>query len=59
MNSAGQLGLSLASSPAEDDQVNETEGARVFLAAEIAPLLDSQTLDVEVEAAGEPSFYLR
>jgi iron-sulfur cluster assembly protein len=41
--------LSLVSLPAEDDEVIEAHGARVFLEAEAASLLDDKVLDASVE----------
>ena len=42
------LELSVVSLPAEDDEVIEEQGARVFLEAEAAALLDDKVLDVTV-----------
>ena len=41
--------LSVASLPAEDDEVIEEQGARVFLEPEAASLLDDKVLDASVE----------
>jgi Fe-S cluster assembly iron-binding protein IscA len=41
--------LSVAQLPAEDDEVVEEEGARVFLEPEAASLLDDKVLDANVE----------
>jgi len=41
--------LSVASLPAEDDEVIEEQGARVFLEPEAASLLDDMVLDASVE----------
>jgi iron-sulfur cluster assembly protein len=41
--------LSIVSLPAEDDEVIEEEGARVFLEPEAASLLDEMVLDASVE----------
>ena len=41
------LGLAFAEVPAEDDQVTEQEGTRVFLAPEVIEPLASAALDVE------------
>jgi iron-sulfur cluster assembly protein len=41
--------LNLAASPAEDDEVIEEEGARVFLDQEASSLLDDKVLDASVE----------
>ncbi|HET7044453.1 MAG TPA: hypothetical protein VFI37_06350 [Gaiellaceae bacterium] len=41
--------LSVAALPAEDDQVVEEQGARVFLEPEAATLLDDKVLDASVD----------
>ena len=41
--------LSVVSLPAEDDEVVEEQGARVFLEPEAAALLDDMVLDASVE----------
>jgi Fe-S cluster assembly iron-binding protein IscA len=41
------LGLTFAEVPAEDDQVSEQEGTRLFVAPEVAEPLASAALDVE------------
>jgi iron-sulfur cluster assembly protein len=41
--------LSVVSLPAEDDEVIEEQGARVFLEPEAASLLDDKVLDASVE----------
>ena len=43
------LGLSVVPLPAEDDEVIEEQGARVFLEPEAAALLDDKVLDASVE----------
>jgi iron-sulfur cluster assembly protein len=43
------LQLSVVPLPAEDDEVIEEEGARVFLEPEAASLLDDKVLDASVE----------
>jgi len=45
------LGLAVTPLPGEDDQVIEEEGARVFVAAEVAPFLDDKVLDAEQEGS--------
>jgi iron-sulfur cluster assembly protein len=45
------LGLAVAPVPGESDQVIEEEGARVFVAAEVAPFLDDKVLDAEHEGS--------
>jgi iron-sulfur cluster assembly protein len=41
--------LSVVSLPAEDDEVIDEEGARIFLEPEAASLLDDKVLDASVE----------
>jgi iron-sulfur cluster assembly protein len=43
------LQLSVVALPAEDDEVIEEQGARVFLEPEAASLLDDKILDASVE----------
>lgn len=43
------LELSVVPLPAEDDEVIEEQGARVFLKLEAASLLDDKVLDASVE----------
>jgi Fe-S cluster assembly iron-binding protein IscA len=43
------LELSVVPLPAEDDEVIEEQGARVFLEPEAAALLDDKVLDASVE----------
>jgi iron-sulfur cluster assembly protein len=43
------LQLSVVTLPAEDDEVIEEQGARVFLEQEAASLLDDKVLDATVE----------
>ena len=43
------LQLSVVALPAEDDQVIEEQGARVFLEQEAAALLDDKVLDASIE----------
>ena len=43
------LALSVVPLPAEDDEVIEEEGARVFLEPEAATLLDDKMLDVSID----------
>ena len=51
------LQLSIVALPAEDDEVIEEHGARLFLAPEAAQLLDDKVLDVNVER-GQVAFTL-
>jgi Fe-S cluster assembly iron-binding protein IscA len=53
---AGALTLSLAALPAEDDQVVEMDGARVFLDPQAAAILDDKTLDAGATPDGQPQF---
>ncbi len=48
--------LALAETPAEGDQVIETNGARVFLADETAAALADKALDAEVDDQGGVAF---
>jgi iron-sulfur cluster assembly protein len=43
------LQLSVVTLPAEDDEVIQEEGARVFLEPEAAALLDDKVLDASIE----------
>jgi iron-sulfur cluster assembly protein len=47
--------LSVATTPAEDDEVVEEQGAQVFLEPNAAALLDDKRLDAQVEA-GQVTF---
>ena len=53
---AGSLTLSLAALPAEDDEVLDTSGARLFLDPQAAVLLDDKTLDVVPDPEGSVQF---
>lgn len=53
---AGALTLGLAAIPAEDDQVLDSAGARLFLEPQAAQLLDDKTLDVGPTADGQVQF---
>lgn len=46
------LGLAMAAAPEQDDQVIEEEGARVFVAPEVAPYLEDKVLDAEQLESG-------
>ena len=50
------LSLSLAALPAEDDQVVDESGARVFLAPQAAMLLDDKALDAASDGEGHLQF---
>jgi Fe-S cluster assembly iron-binding protein IscA len=56
--STSSLTLSVAPTPEEGDKVIDAEGARLFLDAEAAPLLDDKALDAEVDAGGGVRFAL-
>jgi len=51
------LELMLVAEPVSGDALIDHDGARVFLADQVAPLLDEQTLDAHVED-GDVSFFL-
>ncbi len=44
------LQVTMADSPAETDETVDERGAKVFVAAEAAPLLDDKVLDADVDA---------
>ena len=46
---AGTLEVSVAETPAENDQVVSEAGARVFVEADAVPLLDDKLLDAQIE----------
>ena len=46
---AAALEVSVAETPAENDQVVSESGARVFVEAEAVPLLDDKLLDAQIE----------
>jgi iron-sulfur cluster assembly protein len=53
---AEALSLSLAAVPAEDDQVVDESGVRVFLAPQAAQLLDDKALDAATDGEGHLEF---
>jgi iron-sulfur cluster assembly protein len=53
---ADNLTVSPADNPEEGDQVVENEGARVFLEAEVAVMLDDKVLDARVNDSGGVEF---
>ena len=53
---AGGLTLTLATAPAEDDQVLDDAGARVFLEPQAAQLLDDKSLDAATDGDGQLRF---
>ena len=50
------LTLTLAAVPAEDDQVVDEAGARVFLAPRAATMLDNKALDAATDGEGNLQF---
>ena len=54
--SAGGLTLTLATAPAEDDKVLDEDGARVFLEAQAAVMLDDKALDAAKDTDGQLRF---
>jgi Fe-S cluster assembly iron-binding protein IscA len=54
--SAGALTLSLAEAPLDGDEVLDKSGARLFLDAEAATLLDDKALDAAVDPQGAVQF---
>lgn len=44
------LQVAMAEKPAETDETLDERGAKVFVAAEAAPLLDDKVLDADVDA---------
>jgi iron-sulfur cluster assembly protein len=50
--------LSVAAVPAEDDEVIEEQGARVFLESTASDLLDSRALDARVDADRHIAFVI-
>ena len=53
---AGGLTLTLATAPAEDDQVLDENGARVFLEPQAAMMLDDKALDATHDDNGQLRF---
>ena len=52
----GALEVSVAATPAEDDEVVEESGAQVFLEPRAAEVLDDKVLDAEVNEQGQVRF---
>jgi Fe-S cluster assembly iron-binding protein IscA len=52
----GGLSLALAATPAEDDQVLDDAGARVFLEPQAAALLVDKALDARTDGDGQVQF---
>lgn len=55
---AGALRVTAAADPAENDQVIEAAGARVFLEQQAAIYLDDKVLDAQVDEQGKARFVL-
>jgi Fe-S cluster assembly iron-binding protein IscA len=55
---SGDLTLSMAVTPAEDDQVIDDAGARVFLEPHAAALLEDKALDASTDGAGQVRFMI-
>jgi len=55
---AGDLQLSTAPGPDENDQVIEAAGAHVYLEPQAAAYLDDKVLDAQVDSAGKAHFSL-
>jgi Fe-S cluster assembly iron-binding protein IscA len=55
---AGDLQLSTAPGPGENDQVIEAAGAHVYLEPHAAAYLDDKVLDAQVDSAGKAHFSL-
>lgn len=53
---SGGLTLGLAVTPAEDDQVVDQGGARVFLDPQAAMILDDKALDASTDSTGQVRF---
>jgi iron-sulfur cluster assembly protein len=53
-----RLGLALADEPEPTDQVLEEQGTLVFLAEDVAPLLDERTLDGSIAEGEPPTFWI-
>ncbi|MFG3685626.1 HesB/IscA family protein [Micromonospora sp. NPDC047740] len=53
---AGSLSIELVPQPAQGDQVVDTEGARIFLDADAAQLLNDTSVDAVVDEEGIVQF---
>lgn len=53
---AGGLSMTLAATPAEDDTVLDTDGARLFLDSTAATVLEDKTLDAVAGPTGQTQF---
>jgi len=56
--SPAEFQLTAALAPAEDDQVIEAAGARVFLEPQAAAYLEDKVLDAQVDEQGQARFSL-
>ena len=56
--SPAEFQLTAALAPAEDDQVIEAAGARVFLEPQAAAYLEDKVLDAQVDSEGQAHFSL-
>ena len=56
--SLAEFQLTAALVPAENDQVIEASGARVFLEPQAAAYLEDKVLDAQVDEQGEAHFFL-
>ncbi|RDI65103.1 hypothetical protein [Nocardia pseudobrasiliensis] len=52
------LQLAVAAAPAEQDQVLDAEGSRIFLDQQAAAFLDDKILDTGLDADGQGAFVL-
>jgi len=52
------LQVTAATGPSENDQVIETDGARVYLEPQAAEYLDDKVLDAQVDGQGKAHFFL-
>lgn len=50
------LQISVAASPAEQDQVLDADGSRIFLDQTVAGLLDDKILDTQTDSDGNGAF---
>lgn len=50
--------LSIAAVPAEDDEVIEEQGARVFLESSTSDLLDAKALDARIDGDSQIAFLI-
>ncbi|MGH3238747.1 MAG: Fe-S cluster assembly protein HesB [Spirillospora sp.] len=56
LDGSDALRLSVAPAPEAGDQVVEEEGAKVYLEAAVAEMLDDKTLDAQVDPQGDVAF---